>query len=268
MPRKPKFQLSAENYYSPDAKWIYMSSTQIKSFLDCEARAVAELNGEYVQEQTDALLVGSFVDAHFSGELDKFKEEHPEIFKQRGGLRAEFVQAEQIIRRIESDPLFMLYMEGEKQVIKTGTIAGVPFKIKIDNYMPGKAIVDLKVVKDFKPIYKEGEGRLSFIEAWLYDMQGAIYQAVEGNSLPFIIAAATKEKVTDLALIQVPQHYLDASLQWLEYELPHIIEVKEGKAPPRRCEKCDYCKQTKRLTHVIMLDDFFVDEYDGGEFDQ
>lgn len=269
MASRPRFKLTADNYHSVEANRLYMSTSQVKTFLSCEARAMAELSGEYVRETTTALLVGSYVDAYFSGELDAFKEQHPEIFKQRGGgLKAEFIQAEQIIARIESDPLFMQYMRGRKQVIKTGTIGGVPFKIKMDSYIPKKTIVDLKIVRDFQPIYKPGEGRMSFIEAWQYDLQGAVYQAVEGRSLPFIIAAATKEKVPDIALIQIPQHYLDASMALLLNELPHIAEVKEGREPPKRCEKCDYCRATKKLTSVVMLDDMFVDEYDGGEIEQ
>ena len=39
----------------------------------------------------------------------------------------------QIINRVEQDALFMEYMSGEKQVIMTGTVAGVEVKIKVDS---------------------------------------------------------------------------------------------------------------------------------------
>ena len=42
----------------------------------------------------------------------------------------------------------MEYMSGEKQVIMTGEIEGVPVKIKIDSYHPNKMIVDLKVMSE------------------------------------------------------------------------------------------------------------------------
>ena len=71
----------------------------------------------------------------------------------------------------------MKYMAGEKQVIMTGKIADVPYKIKIDSYHPDKAIVDLKVVKDFEKLWNDAEKqKQSFIRYWGYDIQGAIYQ--------------------------------------------------------------------------------------------
>ena len=49
----------------------------------------------------------------------------------------------------------------------------------------------------------------NFVEAWGYDIQAAIYQAVEGNRLPFFIAAVTKETVPDKALLEIPQEVID-----------------------------------------------------------
>lgn len=39
--------LTNENYFAPESSQSYMSVSQFKSFLDCEARTMAELNGEY-----------------------------------------------------------------------------------------------------------------------------------------------------------------------------------------------------------------------------
>ena len=68
-------KLTNDNYFSLEAKNILVS--QYKTFLDCPARAMAEIRGEYKQPMTTALLVGSYVDAYFEGTLDKFQEEHP-----------------------------------------------------------------------------------------------------------------------------------------------------------------------------------------------
>ena len=150
----------------------------------------------------------------------------------------------------------MKYMSGKKQVIKTGTIEGVPFKIKMDSYHPGKAIVDLKVVRSFEPIWKQGYGRLSFIEAWGYDIQGAIYQAVEKNRLPFYIAAVTKEREPDLAVIQIIQSRLDLAMEVVIDHVKRFQAIKEGKIEPVRCEKCDYCRRTKVLKNILSMEDF------------
>lgn len=252
--------LTRENYHSQGANLAYFSVSQVKAFAACEAAAMADLRGETVREETSALLVGSYVDAHFSQEMDLFKAQHPQLFKRDGTLKAEFLQANEIIARIERDPFFMKYLSGEKQVIKVGKLFGLPFKTRMDSYFKGKAIVDLKIMRDFEPIYVPGAGRLNFVEAWGYDLQGAVYQAVEGNSLPFYIAAATKEKTTDIEVLQVPQHLMDAVLVVLEHRIERMDAVKCGKSEPVRCEKCDYCKGTKVLTGAIDLDEWRASE--------
>ena len=87
-------ELTAENYYSPEANAEYMSVSQFKSFagtdgkLACEAEAMAELRGEWEMKKTTALMVGSYVDSYFEGTLDDFKKRTPELFTQKGTLNA------------------------------------------------------------------------------------------------------------------------------------------------------------------------------------
>lgn len=247
--------LTNENYFSPENNMKYFGSSQFKSFLDCEARTLAELKGEWKPEDTTALLVGSYVDAHFEGTLDIFKAQHPEMFKKNGELKSAFINAEETINRVERDEMFMKYMSGEKQVVKTGKLFGHDFKIKIDSYHPGKAIVDLKCMKDFDTVYKEGLGRVNFVDAWGYDIQGAIYTAIEGNHLPFVIAGCTKQSEPDLGLFLIPQYKLDAALKIIEAYIDHFDDVKKGLVEPVRCEKCPYCRATKQLTKLEILED-------------
>jgi len=171
--------------------------------------------------------------------------------KGKSELKSDYKQANYIIQRLERDELFQQFMSGEKQVIKTGEIFGVPFKIKIDSYHPGNKIVDLKVMKDFEQIWKDGI-YLNFIEAWGYDIQAAIYQFIEGNNLPFYIAAATKEKPEpDLAIISIPQNRLDYCLEIVTDNVKRFDDIKKGLIEPTRCEHCDYCKSTKILTEIL-----------------
>ena len=88
--------------------------------------AMAEINGTYEREKTSALLVGSYVDSHFEETLDIFRAQNPQIFKKDGTLKSEYVQAEQIISRIERDAMFMEFMSGKKQVHMTVRFEGVP----------------------------------------------------------------------------------------------------------------------------------------------
>ncbi len=251
--------LTEENYFCRESERTYMGSTQFKRFMACEAQALAMHRGEIRQETSIPMLVGSYVDAHFSGTLDIFKAQHPDIFLKSGALKADYLNAEYIIQRIERDELFMRYISGEPQRIMTGTIAGVPFKIKIDSYIKGGAIVDLKVMRDFKQIWVDGDGKLPFIEVWGYDIQGAIYTEVERQSrgifsepLPFVIAGATKEKPEpDIALISIPPDRIAECLAVVMDNAPRFQAIKQGKIKPTRCGICDYCRATKKLTGII-----------------
>jgi len=243
-------EVNALNYFSPEMQLKYMGSSQYKMFCDCESMALAEIRGEYIRETTTSLLIGSYCDAHFEGTLDNFMNTHPEIFLKGGkSLKSEYKHAETIIRRLERDEMFMKYMSGEKQVIKTGEIDGVPFKIKIDCFHPGKAIVDLKIMRDFKEIWKDGL-KLHFAYVWRYDFQAAIYQAVEGNKLPFFIAAGTKEKEPNLDIFSVPQERIDYCLSEIKKTIHRFADIKKGLIEPTRCGNCDWCKSTKTLTKI------------------
>lgn len=239
-------KLTNNNYFSPEASMHYFGTSQIKSFMDCEARALAECKGEYRQPNTVPLLVGSYVDSFFEGTLDTFEAEHPELFKKNGELKADFAHCNKIIWRIHQDPLFMEYMSGEKQVIKTGEIDGFPFKIKIDSYHPGKMIVDLKVMRSLERI----AGR-SLVDYWQYDLQGAIYQRIEGNGLPFYLAIATKEDEPNLELVEIEQPELDEAIERIRPHLPRWAAIKRGEVEPDSCGVCPYCRQKKKLTAPI-----------------
>lgn len=258
--------LTEENYYSQEANKEFLSVSQYKTFCGsfgrqaCEARAIAELNGEWEQEKTQSLLVGSYVDAHFEGTLDVFRAKNPEIFTQKGGLRAEYKKADEIINRVEQDDLFMQFMSGEKQVIMTGEIGGAKWKIKIDSLVPDKCIVDLKVMKSLRDVFRTHDAEyMGFVEFWGYDIQGAVYQEIvrqnTGKTLPFFIAAASKEKETDIEIIHIDDGHLRECLLEVESNVSKVLALKLGEYQPIRCECCDYCRRTKVLKGPISYAD-------------
>ena len=262
MPKK--FKLTDENYYTKEANERFLSVSLYKMFFGtlgqkgCEVQAMAYINGNYKKEPTTAMLVGSYVDSYFEGTLDEFKTDYPELFKKDGGLKSDFVQAEDIIKRIERDKKFMQYMSGEKQVIMTGELEGALWKIKMDSYIPHRAIVDLKVVDDiYKVYYHKDTGRLNFIQERGYDFQLAVYQHIvemnTGERLPCFIAAADKGKVTNIELIQITQPELDGALAGVQYGVERINRIKTGDIEPERCGRCDYCKETKIIQHPIAM---------------
>lgn len=254
-------KLTQRNYFSRKASKEFMSVSQFKAFEKCPTSALAEINGKYKREETTALLVGSYVDSYFEGKLANFIRNNPEIFKKDGTLKADYQQAEEIIKRILSDKLFTEYMSGKKQVIMTGEISGVPVKIKIDSLLPDK-IVDLKVIKDFQEIRHPEKGFLPWFEYWGYDLQGAVYQEIvrqnTGEKLPFYLAAATKEKVTDIDIVHLDQKLLDFALERFKNDVETFDAMKKGIIELERCEKCEYCKKTKVLTEPTESEEFYL----------
>jgi hypothetical protein len=230
--------LTAENYYSAEANHEYMSCSQYKSFLECEAATMAELKGKYKRPLTKAMLVGSFVDAYFEGTVKEFMDNHPDIYTKKNALRSEFQKANEIIGRVKKDPSFMKFLSGEKQRIFTAKMFGVDWKIKIDSYCPSICITDLKVVWNFYSMVH-----------WRYDVQGAIYQGVVHSNtdekLPFYLAAATRERVVNFDIFQITQDVLDYALSEVEANIPHIMDVKNGILEAAPCGVCDYCKSIK-----------------------
>lgn len=254
-------ELNRELYYSKEADLEYMSNSQYKDFLDCEAKAMAKLNREWIEPANDNLLVGSYVHSWNSFELDQFKEEHPEMFKKDGSPYAKFLFADQMIATLENDPFCMFVLSGQKEVIMTAEMFGTPWKIRIDSYNPEKLrIVDLKTTRSINDLVWSNErwAKVSFIDAYNYPRQMAIYCEVErlttgqAKWCEPLIVAVSKEEPPDKAIISlVDDARFEMELRHIEENLPRILAVKQGLEPPTRCEKCDYCRSTKKIDKVI-----------------
>jgi hypothetical protein len=268
------FVLTPENYYTVEANKAYVSVSQYKDFngttgkLGCEAYALAKMRGEVAETVTTPLLVGSYVDAYFEGTLATFAAQHPEIFSSRGKtageLKSEYKQAELMIERAIKDEVFMRYMAGDKQVIMTGEIEGVPVKIKIDSF-DGIRITDLKTVRSITETFyaKDLGQRLNFCEWWGYDLQAAVYREIvrqnTGEVLPFYICAISKDKTDNIPhqrikVIEVPPMKMDEKLTEVKQQITKIQALKDGDYEPLRCEVCDYCADTEVLDGPVSMD--------------
>ena len=259
-------ELTALNYYSQEVNKEYLSVSQYKSFIGslgrngCEYKALEELYGRWRSKKSTAMMVGQFVDSYFEGSLSCFKRENPDMFTQKGELKAPFKKAEEIISRIERDSYFMKYMSGQKQVIMSGELFGAKWKIKIDSYIPDVAIVDLKVMESITDLkWVKDFGYTDFVRYWNYDIQGAVYQEIvkqnTGKKLPFYIAAASKQDEPDIRIIHVTDNYLQEALNMVEANLPRVLRVKSGEEMPDRCELCDCCRHNRILEKPISIAD-------------
>lgn len=274
-------KLTAENYYSKEADWAYFSGSQILDFMDCEGKALNSLHSEENGEMPSiAMLIGSYVDAYFTDDLEEFKAGHPEIFTRKGELRSSFIKANEIIARLEEDDLALRMLGGDHQQILTGKVFGEPFKGKLDCWLDAKecqkicddfpemtelmfaagAIVDLKVVRNFDSMYREGFGRQNFIEYWRYDLKMAIYQELKrmeiGEKVPCYILAVTKEDSPNIGLFQLPQALMDANMEILKDRMPHFAGLKNGTEFPVGCGNCEWCRKTKKLTGATWLEEW------------
>jgi len=143
----------------------------------------------------------------------------------------------------------------------TGELFGTKWKIKMDSYIPGVAIVDLKVMASITKLeWVKDIGYLDFVRYWGYDIQGAVYQEIvrqnTGEKLPFFIAGATKEKPEpDIRIIHVTDNYLQEALHMVEMNMPRILRVKNGEVEPDRCELCDCCRHNRVLKKPISIMD-------------
>ncbi len=241
----------------------YLSPSAFKRLTECSASQVAIDLGEWKVEATKPMLIGSYVDAYFSGTLEQFKNDNPQILKKDGNLYSDFVLAETVIKVIENDPLLLKYVKGDvlqKEILVE--INGVMWKGFIDSLHLGKAIVDLKVVADLYTKVWDNKLRqyIHFIEAYKYDLQGAIYQkGVEietGEKLPFFLAMVTKQNPSDKAVIQIPNDRMDYIIDDIAEQSKELVAIRSGLKRPVRCEKCEYCRATKKLKKTQSIFDF------------
>lgn len=261
-------ELNNDNYFSQEADKHYMSVSQFKSFLPkyggCEAKAMAKLNGTYIEEPSEALLVGSYLHSYFEGTLDQLKTENKQIFTQKGELKASYRIADEMIKTLDTDTSFKAIYKGEKEKIITFDLFGTPWKIKVDllNSEDGY-FIDLKTVKDFQNQWSSYEGsKITFVEAWGYIIQMAVYKAgIEAatglKDLEAFIVAVTKQNPPDKMILTFYSKDFEEGLEEVESYLPHILKVKNGIIAPERCEKCDYCRKTKKLGKVVHYTELY-----------
>lgn len=260
------YELTEQNYYSNESNKRFMSVHEYLDFAGhmnlrgCESRAMARLNGKWEEEKSLAMQVGSYVDAYFEGTLDEFKKNNPDLFTQKGELKAPYKQAEKMIAKAKGDELFSKYMSGEKQRIMVGHLFGCDWKIKMDSYIENVCIVDLKTTTDLHKAWKVADyGYVSVPEYWGYTLQGAVYQKIveinTGKKLPFYLAFVTKEDYPELCIVNIDQMTLDNALNEIEMNMASVLAVKNGEAEPIPCGKCDYCKSVMKLTSVIGIND-------------
>lgn len=258
--------INQENYYTKNL--IYFSCSQYKGFKECEAKEMAKIKRVYNQPPTRPMILGNYFHTAFESEsaFDAFQTENEtSLFKKNGEKLADVVQIDKMIESISADEYALQFLVGDKEPIYTGNLFGTPFKIKVDNVNHFEEFFsDLKSSKGIYEKYWDNDKRMyvSFLEKFDYVLQMAIYQEIllQNTGIkykPFIIAS-TKEAVPDKAIFHFEQWRLDDAIEEMQDKLFRYDLIKQELVEAVRCERCDYCKETKKLTHTIEVGEITV----------
>lgn len=290
-------ELTRDNYYTPEADREYMSCSQYQSFCECEAKAMAKIEGRWTDPDKEAFLVGNYFHTFFEGPEahEQFiRENFDKIFKTKvikgkkgepdqtvvTGKYAPYEQADKMIEVAQNDPLIksLIDLPGENEKIMTGELWGVPWRIRLDKYVPdGRMIIDWKTVANISEL-KWSEAmheKVTFIDAYGYMMRAAVYTEIEkqnahsAEDAPFIVVAISKQDYPDKeALYLNHRQRYDYELEQIKKRLGMIQMIKAGRVKPKRCGCCDYCRATKVLTAIrpyyTLMPDFREEKEDDG----
>lgn len=268
-------ELTQENYYSLEANREYMSYSQYKSFVECEAATMAELRGEYVRPASRPMFLGSYTHAWSEG-AEAFKEfqelNASEITQKNGKKYADILTCDEMIASLEADPFAMHMLTGNKEVIVTAHFAGALWKAKMDVINDEfRRIVDLKTAQSLNKKEWSDAQRcyVSFVEHYGYVGQMAVYselqrlwagnRATHGRKVsemrydPYLVIV-TKEDPPDKAVIEFDDVSIEQELEIVKGWMVRINQVKAGEIKPHACGKCPYCRSTKK-TEVMHFRD-------------
>ena len=223
------------------------------------------------------------------------------INSRTGALKADFQRAEDVVNRCISDHLFRaLTLDSPKeghQYIVLGSIGVtesgeyIPCKGKLDfllsaDYLlrlaeqfpawadyfrdcaaAGGLIVDLKSAASTDEQWSDDVGcRIPWVQAWHYDRQLAIYRELyrqqSGRVLPVMVLVCTKEQAPSILPLTIDSGTLDEGLAEAQALAPRAWYLMQAaNQDPRRCEKCAYCRATRRLETMGPIDFRFASDF-------
>lgn len=270
-------ELTQENYYQ-DRSWL--SNSKLKQYMQCQAKAYAMDNGEWVEERDETpLLLGNYVHSYFESPEahNQFLTENGDkllakIGKNRGNLKADFVIGNKMIESLKSDDGFNRLYHGfseddvQKEMIVYGEIEGVPIKGKLDSVNLSRGyFVDLKTMKSIyteewnTELKKRVPAAVNNIMNFGYHGQLALYRELlkqmTGKEFRPLIVAVSKEPVPDKEILKIDEVWLEEGLEQIKNNISEAWNVIQGRQKPTPCGRCDYCRSKKKLDAVISLNE-------------
>lgn len=252
--------LNQENYYSKEADMEYMSVSQWKLFNECEAKALAIIEGREDATYKDSFLEGQLFEAIVTGGKELFISKHPELISTRGAtagqLKSEFKKVITSAEKFNEQNFFKnIIQKCDKQVILTGEICDVKVKCALDLFdKETNSIYDIKCMKDFKETWDKSE---KCYKPWYYTynyvLQLAVYRELVrqnfGEPKEIGLLAATKEEVPDIQALSFDSYLLDLELEDFKNNVERYDKIKKGIEEPVACTLCSYCKEHKVINN-------------------
>ena len=277
--------LTHDIYHSVAANAAYWSNSQFKEFLDCPARAMAGLRGEYKRKPSPALAFGNLLDraltaperlADFMRGSESFDEDGSSFFfdakgKPRDNANMRAYQA--VLARIKSDPFLKDGLElWKRQVIFTGQIAGLPWKIMLDFWVDDKGnetIIDLKNMASFEDDWATDpltgkRCKVPWYDAWGYFRSMAVYQEIVRQNIgtaPLVaLFAFTKQEPPDACSVSfgsaAATERFAREVEYVAGSLPEFDAMKRGETPAPQCNKnaCPWCRGLHDCSRTVSAE--------------
>lgn len=257
--------LNRENYHSQEAKRKWLSASDVKQAMKCEFAWKAYRTGQMQEdEEKEAFKQGNLFEVMLSGSDDEirlFQEKNPDIFSSRGAtkgeLKAAYRSVMDCVESVRRQPFLMdIIQNSRKQVIMTGKILDVPFRVMCDLIYTDGSIYDEKCMKSFAREWSSrAETFVEWYEAWNYPVQLWIYKEIaEQNGLvvPHAGLIAGSKQNADVQALRFGADVMAQAKADALYRIERMKDILNG-AEPLRCDSCDVCIKSRTINKFMEV---------------
>lgn len=257
--------LNRENYHSPEAKRKWLSSSDVKQAIKCEFAWKAYRTGQMQEDEgKEAFKQGNLFETMLNGtdeEIRLFQENNSDMFSSRGPTKGQLKSAYQsvmdCVESVRRQPFLMeIIQNSRKQVIMTGKILGVPFRVMCDLIYSDGSVYDLKCMKSFAREWSNrAETFVEWFEAWNYPVQLWIYKEIaeqNGLTVPNVGLIAGSKQNADVQALRFGNDLIAQAKADALYEIERMKEILNG-AEPMRCESCEACIKSRVINGFLEV---------------
>lgn len=254
--------LTPENYHSDEARAAYISSSDIKLAMRCEAMWAAQDKGQYRRpEGTAAFAYGHLFEEALTGNAETYITQHPELTLSRGPRKGELyaeysgaIDLAAAVRR--SSFLANLIDRCRKQVILIGELCGLPVRVMMDLVDEDESIYDIKSAKDFRTVWDDDRQEyMDWWAVWKYPVQLWVYREVarqNGLTVPHVGLIAGSKSNMDVQAVRFSEETMTAAQADAEYTLRRMAAIRKGDKPDE-CGRCEWCLSQKKIDNFEVI---------------